>query len=149
MVPKRPPNSKELYFPYYPSNPLDWPLFLRTNWDLFERIFYPRSWGALIETLVSPRRWNLRGLNHIFTRLLQLLRRDTRIPRINWKRLNPLKLRSNLIALGRLVARHLVKASRNGPKAKEIYLKKLANDRANFKGYLPAYSLSLSLFADN
>jgi hypothetical protein len=145
MVPKRPQNSKELYFPYYPSNPFDWPFFAHANWDSLELIFSPQWWRALLRTIVTPRRWNIHGLKYILTRSLQLLR-DIRMPRINRNRFNPLKLRSNFFALRRSVASYIVEASRNGPKAKERYLKKLASERANFKAYVPRIFL-LSLFA--
>jgi len=141
MVLQRPPYTKELYFPYYPKNPLDWPFFAHANWDSFERIFAPQWWGNVFRTIFTQRGWILHGLKSIFTRLFRLLR-DIRMPRINWNRLNPLKLRANFWALRRSVAKHIVEASRNGPEARERYLKKLANDRANFKAYVSVLSSS-------
>lgn len=47
--------------------------------------------------------------------------------------LNPFKLRSNILAARIAAAQRIVEARNEGPKALELYRKRLANERANFK----------------
>lgn len=131
MVPERPPNTRELYFPYYPLNPKHWPLVLHSRPNVLTNAF----WIRLYTTIISPSKWRpfrrlKSGLRWSTHRLQSLGNAILALGSFKWRNLGPISLYRNA---SRSLAKRVVNAAKHGPRAKELYMQKLENDQANFR----------------